>query len=58
MGTITLTNGITYNILAEEALTGKAAEQGFYQTLVMLQRVKGNKTFYAMRDVNGIITLN
>lgn len=58
METITLANGITYNILAEEVLTGKASEQGFYKTLMMLQRPKGSKTFYAMRDVNGIVSLN
>jgi len=51
-------NGITYNVLAELELTGKMAEQGFYVSTVMLKRPKGHKTFIAMRDINGVVTLN
>jgi hypothetical protein len=51
-------NGITYNVLAELELDGKAAENGFYTSLVMLQRPNGHKKFEAMRDITGAITLN
>jgi hypothetical protein len=50
--------GIIYNIIGEVLLTGKSAEQGFYKTLVMLQRPTGTKEFVAMIDINGTITLN
>jgi hypothetical protein len=58
METITLANGITYEIRAEYKLTGKMVEQGFYKTLLILVRPKGTKEFWAMRDINGTITLN
>ena len=51
-------NGITYNVLAELELTGKMAEQGRYTSMITLQRPKGHKTFNAMRDINGVVTLN
>ena len=49
-------NNITFDIKAETELTGKA--KGFYTSLLLLKRPKGNKEFWATRDVNGIITLN
>jgi len=54
----TTISGIIYNIVAEVALTGKSADQGFYKTLVMLKIPNGTKEFLAMRDLNGTITLN
>lgn len=51
-------NGITYNIKAEVEIKGKMAEQGFYKTMLILVRPKGNKEFWAMRDINGTVTLN
>lgn len=51
-------NGITYNVEAELELTGKAAEQGFYTSMIILKRPKGNKEFWATRDINGEVTLN
>jgi len=58
MNTVTLENGITYQIKAEVELTGKSAEQGFYQSTLILVRPNGHKEFMAMRDIIGIITLN
>ena len=49
-------NDITFEIKAETELTGKA--KGFYTSLLLLKRPKGNKEFWATRDVNGVITLN
>jgi len=58
MNTVTLTNGITYQIRAEVKMNGKMAEQGFYKSLIMLVRPNGTKEFMAMRDINGTISLN
>lgn len=58
MTTQTTINGITYNVTAELELDGLAAENGFYTSLVMLQRPNGHKKFEAMRDINGEVTLN
>ena len=58
METTTLSNGITYEIKAELEMTGKMAEQGFYTSTLILVRPKGTKEFWAMRDINGTITLN
>ena len=58
METITLSNGITYNIKGELKMTGKMAEQGFYVSNLILVRPKGNKEFWATRDINGVVTLN
>ena len=51
-------NWITYNILAEVAMVGKMAEQGFYKSQLILRRPNGHKEFWAMRDINGVVTLN
>jgi len=51
-------NGITYNVLAELELEGIMAEQGFYVSMIILQRPRGHKKFDAMRDINGEVTLN
>jgi hypothetical protein len=51
-------NGITYNIIGEIEMTGKMAEQGFYKTMLILVRPKGHIQFWAMRDINGVVTLN
>lgn len=58
METITLSNGITYTIKGEVEMTGKMAEQGFYVSMLILVRPAGKKEFWAMRDVNGCVTLN
>lgn len=50
--------GITYDIKAEHVMTGKMAEQGFYKTMLVLVRPKGTIEFWAMRDINGEVTLN
>ncbi len=50
--------GITYDILAEQLMSGKMAEQGFYKSTLILRRPKGSIEFWAMRDINGEITLN
>jgi hypothetical protein len=39
-------------------MTGKMAEQGFYKTMLILVRPKGTIEFWAMRDINGEVTLN
>jgi hypothetical protein len=57
MKTVTI-NWITYNILAEVAMVGKMAEQRFYKSQLILRRPNGHKEFWAMRDINGVITLN
>jgi len=49
-------NNITFEIKAETELKGKA--KGFYTSVLLLKRPKGNKEFWATRDVNGVITLN
>ena len=36
-------NGITYNVKGEIEITGKAALQGHYKTMLILVRPKGNK---------------
>ena len=53
----TTIKGITYNIQAEIKLTGKASE-GNFTHLLSLIRPKGNKEFFAMRDLKGNVTLN
>ena len=60
MTTVTLKNGITYEIRAEVELPAKAKElcNGFYTNLILLVRPKGTKEFWATRDKNGEITLN
>lgn len=58
METITLSNGITYAIKCEVEMTGKMAEQGFYISMLILVRPAGHKEFWAMRDINGCVTLN
>ena len=50
--------GITYDILGEHKMTGRMAEQGFYKSMLILRRPKGRIEFWAMRDINGEITLN
>jgi hypothetical protein len=50
--------GIKYVILEEQKLEGKMAEQGFYVTMLFLRRPKGTLQFWAMRDINGVVTLN
>ena len=50
--------GITYNIVAEVEMTGKMAEQGFYKSNIILVRPNGTKEFWAMRDINGKVTIN
>jgi hypothetical protein len=49
---------ITYDIIAELDMAGKMAEQGFYKSSLILRRPKGHIEFWAMRDINGEITLN
>ena len=55
-------NGITYIILAEENFEkGSNIDKvcdGYYVSMLMLRRQKGTKTFNAMRDENGVVTLN
>ena len=51
-------NGITYNVKGETLLTGIASQNGFYKSMMILVRPKGNKEFWAMRDINGTVTLN
>ena len=58
MTTQTTIKGINYNIKSEVAITGKMAEQGFYKSSLILVRPNGNKEFWAMRDKNGVVTLN
>ena len=54
----TVVNGITYTILAEEKLVGKAAEiQSNYTHMLMLRRPKGIKEFWAMRTATGEVEL-
>lgn len=50
--------GITYDILAEQLMSGKMSEQGFYKSTLILRRPKGHIEFWAMRDIYGEITLN
>ncbi len=57
MNTTTI-KGVTYNIIAELEMSGKMAEQGFYKSNLILKRPKGHKEFWAMRDINGAVTLN
>ena len=49
--------GIKYNVLAEELIFGIMSEQGFYKTMLILVRPKGNKRFSALRDINGELTI-
>lgn len=57
MNTATI-KGITYNIIAELEMSGKMAEQGFYKSNLILRRPNGHKEFWAMRDINGVVTIN
>ena len=52
--------GITYNVVAESPFTGNAlaASNGYYVSIIMLKRPKGNKEFWATRSKDGDITLN
>jgi hypothetical protein len=51
--------GITYVIEAEQSLPENAMKnQSHYTTLLHLRRPNGHIVFWAMRDVNGVITLN
>ena len=54
----TTINGTTFNIKSEVEMTGKMTEQGFYKTMLILTKPRGTKEFWAMRDLNGNITLN
>lgn len=54
----TTIKGITYTIIAELEMFGKMAEQGFYKSNLILKRPNGHKEFWAMRDINGVVTLN
>jgi len=53
----TTINNINYEIKGELELTGRAAMFGYVSQLI-LKRPNGTKEFWAMRDINGIITLN
>ena len=59
---VTLKNGITYNIKAEVSMLDQENIQrvcgGYYVSSLILVRPKGHKEFYAMRDKNGVITLD
>lgn len=51
-------NGITYKVLAEINITGKAAEiQDYYTSMLLLRRPKGHKEFQALRNFEGEIEL-
>lgn len=53
---MTTISNITYQILAEEILTGKASESNYTHNL-LLKRPKGTKTFWALRNKNGNIEI-
>ena len=54
--------GITYNVLAEETISGfkniEKNNNGNLATVLLLVRPNGNKEFWATRDNKGIVTLN
>lgn len=56
MTTLTI-KGTTYKVKAEVELTGASA-QGNYKSTLILVRPSGTKEFWAMRDLNGKVTLN
>ena len=60
--TTTTIKGITYNILAEESIAGykniEANNNGNVVSTLILVRPRGNKEFWATRDMNGEVTLN